>query len=119
MFLWIFRISAAGTAFQRDQKRAQNRLFHQILFCRETLAKTASNEHHRSSVRQKLAAVALLKILKIFGCFSKIEIFQNFISNLEKSKKNQKFLNGATAASFCRMKLLWCALDQELAILCI
>ena len=112
MFLWIFRISAAGIAFQRDQKRAQSRLFHQILFCRETFAKTASNEPHKSSVQQKLAAVALLKILKIFGFFSKIEIFQNFISNLEKSKKTQKISNAATMAISCRMELLWCLLDQ-------
>ena len=78
---WLQRKYEKLIAFQRELKRAQNRLFHQILFCRENFAKTASNEPHMSSVRQKLTAVALLKLLDFF---QKIEIFQIFFSNLEK-----------------------------------
>ena len=79
---WLQRKYEKLIAFQRELKRAQNRLFHQILFCRENFAKTASNELHMSSVRQKLTAVALLKLL---DCFQKLRFF----TKIFKSRKNQ------------------------------
>ena len=47
-----------------------------------------------------------------FGEFSK-----NLKFKIWKMKKNQKFSNGATATSFCRMNLLLCSLFLELAII--